>query len=140
MAGTPQSVYDNRKGVFSYKALESRLADGVPRSAGFINVMSPIITINPLSKEEVLVLLEKLAEIYTDYYDSGISFTEEEMGEFVRYAFIERGNTRITPRTMIRDFLQILNIKSQNQSSSMHSILMNYELSNDENMPIEELE
>ena len=69
MGGVPFSIYDKNKGVFSYEAMRSRLSTGVYSDQSIVNMMTPIIKVIPLTKEEIFVLLEKLAELHSDLYE-----------------------------------------------------------------------
>ena len=67
MGGTPQCMEDPRRGVYSYEALRSRLAEG--HFAGeHKDLLAPVIRLQPLTSDEMLVLVEKLAEIHGALY------------------------------------------------------------------------
>lgn len=68
MGGTPQAVEDQRRGLFSYEALRSRLASGRFSEEGRQDLMSPVIRLEPLTTEELLVLIEKLAHMHAGLY------------------------------------------------------------------------
>lgn len=61
MGATPQAIEDKRRGVYSYEALRSRLAEGKFSRPGARDLLAPVIHLEPLSPEEMLVLCEKLA-------------------------------------------------------------------------------
>ncbi len=139
MGGTPKSIYDKDRGVFSYEAMRSRLSTGVYKDPDIINMMTPIIKVIPLTKEEMYVLLEKLSEIHSELYSYEKIITEDEMLDFVKLAYMKRENAFITPRTMIRDFIQILDVKSQNPNQSIGDILAAYKFAIDEEETYEDL-
>lgn len=58
MGGTPTSIEDRRRGVFSYEALRSRLAQGRFAREDLKDMLAPIIRLQPLTYEELLVLIE----------------------------------------------------------------------------------
>lgn len=132
MAGIPKSIYDKKKGIFSYEAMRSRLSTGSYQDSNIVNMMTPIIKVLPLTKEEMFVLLEKLAEIHAQLGDYKKIITEDEMIDFVKLAYLKRETTFVTPRTMIRDFIQILDIKYQNPDKSIRDILAAYKFAVDE--------
>ncbi len=68
MGGTPQSIEDRRRGVYSYEALRSRLTQGRFAGEGLSDMLAPVIRLNPLTYEELLVLIEKLAGIHAGYF------------------------------------------------------------------------
>ena len=132
MGGIPESIYDKKKGVFSYEAMRSRLSTGTYQDPSIINMMTPIIKVFPLTKEEMYVLLEKLADIHSLLYDYDKIITEDEMIDFVKLAYLKRESSFITPRTMIRDFIQILDVKKQNPDRGIRDILAAYKFAVDE--------
>ena len=140
MSGVPMSIYDKKRGVFSYEAMRSRLSTGVYQDPSIINMMTPIIKVIPLTKEEMFVLLEKLAEIHSALYEYEKVITEDEMLEYVKLAYLKRETSYITPRTMIRDFIEILDVKKQNPDKDIRDILAAYKFAVDEEQTYEEIE
>ncbi len=137
MGGIPMSIYDKDQGVFSYEAMRSRLSTGVYQDPSIINMMTPIIKVLPLTKEEMYVLLEKLSSIHSELYEYEMIITQDEMMEFVKLAYLKRETSFITPRTMIRDFIQILDVKKQNPNKGIRDILAAYKFAVDEEQTYE---
>lgn len=140
MSGIPKSIYDKKKGIFSYEAMRSRLSTGSYQDPSIINMMTPIIKVLPLTREEMYVLLEKLAEIHAQLNECERVITEDEMIDFVKLAYMKRETTFITPRTMIRDFIQILDVKRQNPDKGIRDILTAYRFAVDEEQNYEEID
>lgn len=140
MGGIPKSIYDKKRGIFSYEAMRSRLSTGSYQDPGIVNMMTPIIKVLPLTKEEMYVLLEKLAEIHAQLYEYEKVITEDEMIDFVKLAYMKRETTFITPRTMIRDFIQILDVKRQNPDKGIRDILSAYKFAVDEEQSYENVD
>ena len=69
MGGTPQCIEDTRRGVYSYEALRSRLAEGRFGREGIKDMLAPVIHLTSLTYEEMLVLTEKLADIHAQLFD-----------------------------------------------------------------------
>lgn len=115
MSGTPQFIYDERRGLFSYEALRSRLADNRFSSQGFVDYTSPVIRLNQLSSEEIYLLLERLCELHGSHYDYECSLKSEELTAFMSTVLSRLGADQLlTPREVTRDFLGLLNILRQN--------------------------
>lgn len=115
MSGTPQCVEDRRRGIFSYEALRSRLESGRFVREGRRDLMSPVIHLAPLSVEELLVLIEKLAAMHRDLYATNRTIDETTLAAFLSAEYGRVGaETHITPREIIRDFIEFLNILAQN--------------------------
>ena len=123
LSGTPQCMEDPRRGIYSYEALRSRLAEG-----HFIgehrDLLSPVIRLQPLSYEELLVLTEKLADIHATLYEYPQIVTQQDMVDFIRIEFGRIGaDSHITPREVIRDFIEVLDIVYQNPEIRVAELL-----------------
>ena len=124
MGGTPQCVEDKYKGIFSYEALRSRLAEGHFATAETKDLTAPIIRLQMLSQEEMYILVEKLLKIHAQLYNYQPSLTHAELVYFLTVEYNRVGaETHITPREIIRDFIELLNILFQNPQKSVGEIL-----------------
>ena len=128
MGGTPQSIEDRRRGVYSYEALRSRLTEGRFAREGLADMLAPVIRLNPLTYEELLVLIEKLADIHAGYFGYGRSLGTEQLVKFLQIEFGRVGaETHLTPREVIRDFIELLDIMYQNPETDMEALLTSSE-------------
>ena len=124
MGGTPQFIEDPHKGVYSYEALRSRLTQGKFASPQVHDLLAPIISLNPLSYEEMYVLTEKLADIHAGLYEYENTVSHDDIVNFLKLEYGRIGaGISITPREIIRDFIELLNIASQNENVSIAGIL-----------------
>ncbi len=124
MGGTPQCIEDKYKGVFSYEALRSRLAEGHFATADVKDLSAPIIRLQMLSQEEMYILVEKLLNIHAQLYNYPISLSHEDLVYFLTVEYNRVGaQTHITPREIIRDFIELINILHQNPQKSVSEIL-----------------
>ena len=123
LCGTPQCMEDPRRGVYSYEALRSRLAEG--HFAGeHKDLLSPVIRLQPLTNEEMLILIEKLADIHAGLYEYPQIITQQDMIDFIEIEFGRIGaDTHITPREVIRDFIEVLDIVYQNPGVKVRHLL-----------------
>lgn len=123
MGGTPQCMEDPRRGVYSYEALRSRLAEG--HFAGeHKDLLAPVIRLQPLTSDEMLVLVEKLAEIHGALYGYAPKVTQEDLVSFIRIEFQRIGaDSHITPREVIRDFIEVLDILYQHPELKVAELL-----------------
>ena len=123
LCGTPQCMEDPRRGVYSYEALRSRLAEG-HFSGEHKDLLSPVIRLLPLTNEEMLVLIEKLADIHAGLYEYKQIVTQQDMVDFIEIEFSRIGaDTHITPREVIRDFIEVLDIVYQNPGIKVRTLL-----------------
>ena len=124
MGGTPQCIEDKYKGVFSYEALRSRLAEGHFATADMKDLSAPIIRLQMLSQEEMYILVEKLMNIHAQLYNYSPSLSHEDLLYFLTVEYNRVGaQTHITPREIIRDFIELINILYQNPQKSVSEIL-----------------
>lgn len=124
MGGTPTSIEDRRRGVFSYEALRSRLAQGRFAREDLKDMLAPIIRLQPLTYEELLVLIEKLMQIHAGYFGWTPTLTENDLVDFLKIEFGRMGaDTHLTPREVIRDFIELLDILCQNPAANVAELL-----------------
>lgn len=124
MCGTPQCIEDTRRGVYSYEALRSRLQEGKFGSDELKDMLAPVIKLLPLTYEEMLVLTEKLRDIHGVLFDYTPTVTENDLVTFIKTEFGRIGaDTKITPREVIRDFIELLDIVYQNPQVNVSSLL-----------------
>lgn len=124
MCGTPQAVEDRRRGVYSYEALRSRLASGKFAQEGARDMYAPVIRLEPLTAEEMLVLTEKLADMHANLYGYKRTITDNDLAQFIKIEYARVGaDTSITPREIIRDFIELLDIVWQNPDKKITDLL-----------------
>ena len=124
MGGTPQCIEDKYRGVYSYEALRSRLAEGHFSTDGLKDLTAPIIRLQMLTQEEMYVLVEKLRDIHAQLYDYTPSLRHEDLLYFLTVEYNRVGaDTHITPREIIRDFIELTGILHQNPHKSVADIL-----------------
>ncbi|AFR22610.1 ATP-binding protein [Lactobacillus helveticus] len=124
MCGTPQAIEDRRRGVYSYEALRSRLATGKFVQDGARDMYAPVIKLHPLTAEEMLVLTEKLADMHANLYGYERTITNDDLAQFIKIEYARVGaDTNITPREIIRDFIELLDIVWQNPDTKITDLL-----------------
>lgn len=124
MSGTPQTIEDRRRGLYSYEALRSRLTQGRFAQGGFADMLAPVIELQPLTHEELLVLVEKLADIHAGLFGYERRISQEELIAFLQAEFGRVGaSTHLTPREVIRDFVELLDILFQNPQIKVTDLL-----------------
>lgn len=124
MGATPQAIEDKRRGVYSYEALRSRLAEGKFSRPGARDLLAPVIRLEALTAEEMLVLCEKLAQMHKDLYGHGRKPSADELARFIKIEYGRIGaDQNITPREVIRDFIELLDLLYQNPKLGLEDIL-----------------
>ena len=124
MGATPQALEDKRRGVYSYEALRSRLAEGKFSRPGARDLLAPVIRLEPLTAEEMLILCEKLEDMHAGLYGYESRITTEDLAAFIRIEYERIGaEANITPREVIRDFIELLDLAYQNPDASIGELL-----------------
>ena len=124
MGATPQAIEDKRRGVYSYEALRSRLAEGKFSRPGARDLLAPVIRLEPLTPEEMLVLCEKLCAMHAGLYGYRRSLSTQELADFIKLEYGRIGaDQNITPREVIRDFIELLDLLYQNPSLTLGELM-----------------
>ena len=131
-AGTKDVLENERRGLFSYQALKSRLETNKFETAEFRDFAQPVIKLMPLDHNEVFVLLKKLKEIFDFNYKDQVHITDEDIHKFMEEMFNKPGASDfLTPREVIRDFLNILNIIRQNPAIDKNKLFGDIEITDE---------
>ena len=130
MSGTPQCIEDTRRGIYSYEALRSRLAEGKFSREGARDLLAPVIRLEALTSEEMMVLCEKLADMHAGLYGYPRTITTGDLVTFIRIEYGRIGaDSHITPREVIRDFIELLDILYQHPDTEVARLLGSDEFS-----------
>ena len=130
MGATPQAMEDKRRGVYSYEALRSRLAEGKFSRPGARDLLAPVIRLEPLTAEEMLILCEKLEDLHAGLYGYEGRIGTEDLASFIRIEYERIGaEANITPREVIRDFIELLDLLYQNPGMTISALLGSEEFS-----------
>lgn len=133
MGGTPEFLMDTRRGLYSYEALQSRLAENAFAAGGLKDLTGPVVRLANLTPEELYVLLTKLRHV-----QGSVALPDEAL-----HAFMEHCHTRIgaayfqTPRTSIRAFVQLLAILEQNTGADWRALLGSVNVAPESNPDLE---
>ena len=122
--GTPQFLEDTRRGLFSYDALRSRLADSVLINGEFKNLAGPVIRLVRLTDSELFALITRINRLYSDCYAYQIPLTSAQMQIFLSLCLNKAGSdSMITPREIIRSYISLLHILRQNPEARFETVI-----------------
>jgi hypothetical protein len=131
-AGTKEVLENQRRGFFSYDALKTRLVTNKYETAEIRDFAQPVIRLVPLDHNEIFVLLKKLKAIFDFNYKTEISINDDDIQHFMEELFNKPGASEfLTPREVIRDFLNILNILRQNPEIDKKKLFGDLEISDE---------
>lgn len=141
LGGTPDFLYDTRKGLYSYQALQTRLAENTFAVDGLVDFTGPIIRLDNLAPEDIFVLLTKLRYVFASGDQEAYLLPEEGLHAFLEHCHKRIGDAYFrTPRNTIVSFINLLSILEQNPSVSWQALLGKVEVKNDTNPDFENLE
>ena len=132
LGGTPEFLLDTRRGLYSYPALQSRLAQNTFASDGLVDFSGPVVRLSSLTPEDFYVLLQKIRSVYA--FGDADKFLVSDQGIF---SFMEHCSKRIgdtyfrTPRTTITAFINMLAVLDQNPGAAWQDLLGGIEVAAD---------
>jgi hypothetical protein len=131
--GTPDFLMDPRRGLYSYQALQSRLAENAfAKVAGVNDYSGPVIRLSNLTPEDLYVLLDKIRKIFAGSDQSQYTFPENAIKAFMQHCSKKIGDAYFkTPRTTIRSFIDLLSILQQNEKLDLSNLIEGVEISAD---------
>lgn len=140
-AATTEVLEDNERGFYSYDALKTRLMINKFETAELRDYSQPVIRLMPLSHNEIFVLLKNLKNIFDFNYGVKIIFSDEDILLFMEEIFNKPGAAEfLTPREVIRDFLNILNIIRQNPGVKKEKLFEEIQLIDERPLTLEQEE
>ncbi len=115
MGGTPEFLLDTRKGLYSYPALQSRLAENTFAKSGLVDYTGPVVRLSTLTPEDFYVLLNNLRKVYAYGDMNKCLLPEEAIETFMGHCASRIGDSYFrTPRTTIITFINLLAVLEQN--------------------------
>lgn len=128
-AGTREVLENERRGLYSYNALKTRLETNKFETSEFRDFTQPVIKLLPLDHNEIFVLLKKLKLIFDLNYKVQMEVSDDDIRLFMEEVFNKPGASEfLTPREVIRDFLNILNLLRQNSTLNKKELLGSIEV------------
>ncbi len=127
LGGTPEFLLDPRKGLFSYEALQSRLAvNNFAQRAGVIDYSSPTLHLASLTPEELYILLKNLRHVYSSGDTTAYLIPDEALVSFLHHCSKTIGDAYFrTPRNTIKAFLDMLSVIEQHPSIEWTNLIEN---------------
>lgn len=122
--GTPEFLMDPRRGLYSYSALQSRLAENRFARDGLVDLSGPVIRLANLTPEELYVLLTNLRRIQAGGDPARYLVPNEALGAFMNHCQQRIGEAYFrTPRTTVTAFISFLAVLEQNPGVPWQQVL-----------------
>lgn len=123
--GTPEFMEDQRRGLFSYEALRSRLAGNRFLGEGLQDFTGPVVKLSSLAPDEIFVLLQKIREIHASQAASPVNMTDQDVHAYMEETLRRMGASEFTtPRELVREFVNLLNLLDQYRDKTWQEIVM----------------
>jgi hypothetical protein len=131
-AGTKEVLENQRRGLFSYDALKTRLVTNKYETLEIRDFAQPVIRLLPIDHNEIFVLLKNLKAIFDYNYKTDLSISDDDIKQFMEELFNKPGASDfLMPREVIREFLNILNIIRQNPTLDKTKLFGELEISDE---------
>jgi hypothetical protein len=129
IAGTKEFLTDSRRGLYSYVALKSRLEFNPYETTTIRDFSGPVIVLNPLTHEDIYILLTKLQAIFEAHYQTKSPITDANVRSFMEEMFNKPGaDLYLTPRQVIREYLNLLSILRENPEVDKSTFMKSIEI------------
>jgi hypothetical protein len=143
LGGTPDFLMDTRKGLYSYEALQSRLAENPFAREGIVDYSGPVLRLMNLSPEDLFVLLQNIRDVHASKADEE-PLPDEAIEAFMKHCSQKVGDAHFrTPRSSVKAFVNLLAVLEQNPGLEWAKLVGTVELepeSNPDLTPLEESE
>ena len=139
--GTPEFLMDPYRGLYSYEALQTRLAENRFAQEGLVDLSGPVVRLQNLSPEDLYVLLGNIRRVFAGGDDNALPVPDEALQAFMRHCAETVGDAYFrTPRNTVRAFTDLLAVLEQNPQASWQGLLSGVTLESDSNPDLEPLE
>lgn len=128
-AGTPDFLTDSKRGLYSYEALKTRLAESTFASDDLVDMSGPVIRLSSLTQEDIFVLLQKLRHVHAGGDPDQYAVPDDALEAFMQHCNEQIGAAYFqTPRNTIKEFLSFLSILEQNPDVSWEELIGDLEI------------
>jgi len=131
--GTPDFLLDTRRGLYSYSALQSRLAQNSFAKDGLSDFSGPVMRLAALTPEDFYLLLEKLRYVFASGDPDKYLLPDEGIPAFMQHCSQRLGNNYFrTPRTTITSFIDLLSVLQDNPHVRWEDLIQRVEVAPDD--------
>lgn len=132
LGGTPEFLMDTRRGVYSYQALQSRLAQNAFAKEDLVDFSGPVVRLSSLTAEDFYVLLTKIRHVYAGGDAEKYLLPDQAIDQFMEHCANRIGDSFFrTPRTTITAFINLLAVLEQNPGTAWQTLIGEVEVKED---------
>ncbi|WP_332643285.1 ATP-binding protein [Aeromicrobium sp.] len=141
MGGTPDFLLDTRRGLYSYAALESRLAENPYAVDGIVDYSGPVLRLANLTPEDFYILLTNLRNVQAGGDPSKHLLPDTGLTSYMEHCSSRIGDAYFrTPRNSIKGFLDLLAVLEQNPQTVWTDMIGTIEIPTESNPDLEPLD
>ncbi|HEX2833210.1 MAG TPA: ATP-binding protein [Thermoanaerobaculia bacterium] len=124
LGGTPEFLLDTRRGLYSYSALQSRLAQNQFATNGLVDYSGPVLSLSQLTKEDLYVLLANIRNVYASGDPAKYLVPDGALEAFMHHCSARIGDAYFrTPRNTVTAFVSLLSVLEQNAGANWQELL-----------------
>lgn len=129
LGGTPEFLMDTRRGLYSYPALQSRLAENTFARDGLVDLSGPVVALQNLSAEDLYVLLDNIRSVFAAGQNGNVLVPEEALKGFMAHCSKRIGDAYFrTPRNTVKAFVNLLSVLEQNPGTDWRNLVGNVDV------------
>ena len=130
LGGTPEFLMDTRRGLYSYEALQSRLAENTFARNGLVDLSGPVVRLANLTPEDMFVLLANMRRVV---FGSDNDLPDDALTAFMTHCSKRIGDAYFrTPRNTVTAFVNLLSVLEQNPGTDWRELIGGVELRKDD--------
>lgn len=140
LGGTPEFLMDTRRGLYSYPALQSRLAENSFAVNGLVDLTGPVLRLSNLSPEDFFILIGNIRHVFAYGDPANYLLSDEGLKSFMEHCSKKIGETYFrTPRTTITAFINLLSVLEQNKEVNWRDLIGSIDIKKETNPDLEPL-
>jgi hypothetical protein len=132
---------DPRKGLYSYEALQSRLAENQFARDGIVDYKGPVLRLANLSPEDLFVLLQNIRHVQASGDQGQYLVPDDGIEAFMAHCSEKIGDAHFrTPRSSVKAFVNLLMAVEQNPQVQWSDLIDKVELERERNPDLQPLD
>ena len=133
-SGTSDFLLDTRRGLYSYAALQSRLAENTYATNGLVDYTGPVLHLANLAQEDFYLLLTRLRHVAAGGNPEAYLVPDQALAAFMAHCSSRVGDEYFrTPRTTIKEFVNLLAVLEQNPGTNWAALIGNVDIQPEQN-------
>ncbi|MCF8709595.1 P-loop protein of unknown function [Sphingobium faniae] len=130
MGGTPEFLMNTRRGLYSYEALQSRLAENSFAREGLVDLSGPVIRLASLTPEDLFVLLVNIRAVM---HGANTTLPDNALEAFMVHCSDRIGEAYFrTPRNTVTAFVNLLAVLEQNPGVEWSDLIDKLDVAQDD--------